>query len=65
MYYDWFLYFNVFYRVLNGELKYGEYEIVFYEKIYGKMLRNMKDLFDNNVNIVAIEWSYEFDYLCY
>lgn len=63
MHYDRSMHFNAFYRVLNGEIIYGEYESESYHKTYGKMPKNVKDLPDNNANMVAIEWSYEPDYL--
>ena len=65
MHYDRSEYFNAFYRVLNGKLEYGEYETESYKKKYGKMPKNIKELPDNNANTVAIEWSYEPDYLRY
>ena len=65
MHYDRSEYFNAFYRVLNGKLEYGEYETESYQKKYGKMPKNIKELPDNNANTVAIEWSYEPDYLRY
>ncbi len=65
MHYDRSIYFNAFYRVLNGEMIYGEYETESYQKKYGKMPKNVKDLPDSNANTVALEWSYEPDYLKY
>ena len=63
MHYNRSIYFNAFYRILNGEMVYGEYETESYTKKYGKMPKNVKDLPDSNANTVAIEWSYEPDYL--
>ncbi len=65
MHYDRSMYFNAFYRVLNGEMVYGEYETESYHKKYGKMPKNLKDLPDCDANTVAMEWSYEPDYLRY
>lgn len=65
MHYDRFTYFNAFYRVLNGKLFYGEYETENYKENYGKIPKNVKNLPDNNANTVAIEWSYDPDYLRY
>lgn len=65
MHYNRSMYVNAFYRVLNGEMVYGEYETESYRKKYGKLPMNLKDLPDNNANTVAIEWSYDPDYLRY
>ena len=65
MHYDRTEYFNAFYRVLHGKLKYGEYETETYSKTYGRMPREIKNLPDNDANTVAMEWSYEPDYLRY
>ena len=65
MHYDKSMYFNAFYRVLNGALVYGEYETESFQKKYGKMPKTVKDLPDNNANTVAMEWSYDPDYLCF
>lgn len=65
MHYNRSMYFNAFYRVLNGGMIYGEYETESYQKKYGKIPKNVKDLPDSNANTVALEWSYEPDYLRY
>lgn len=65
MNYNKSMYFNAFYRVLNGIMIYGEYETESYQCKYGKLPKHIKDLPDNNVNTVAIEWSYDPDYLRY
>lgn len=65
MHYDRSMYFNAFYRVLNGEMVYGEYETESYQTNYGNMPINVKELPDNNANTVAMEWSYDPDYLRY
>ncbi|MCB0668428.1 MAG: hypothetical protein KDC80_21535 [Saprospiraceae bacterium] len=65
MHYDRSMYFNAFYRVLNGEMVYGEYESESYQKKYGKIPENVKDLPDGNANTVALEWSYDPDFLRY
>ncbi len=65
MHYDRSLYLNAFYRVLNGEMVYGEYETESCKRKYGKLPKNVKDLHDGNANTVAVEWSYEPDYLRY
>lgn len=63
MHYNRSMYFNAFYRVLNGEMIYGEYETESYQKKYGKIPKNVQDLPDSNANTVALEWSYDPDYL--
>lgn len=65
MHYNRSMYFNAFYRVLNGEMVYGEYETESYQKKYGKLPKNVKDLTDSDANTVALEWSYDPDYLRY
>lgn len=63
MHYNRSMYFNAFYRVLNKKMVYGEYKTESYQKKYGKLPKNIKDLPDNNANTIALEWSYEPDYL--
>lgn len=63
MFYNRSMYFNAFYRVLNGQMLYGQYYTESYEKEYGKMPKAIKDLHDSDANTVASEWSYDPDYL--
>lgn len=63
MHYNRSNYFNAFYRVVDGDLRYGEYYTESYEKKYGKMSKNLKNLPDNNANTIAMEWSYDPDHL--
>ncbi len=65
MHYNRSMYFNAFYRVLNGEILYGEYETESYDKKYGKLPAEIKDLPDSNANTIASVWSYDPDYLRY
>jgi hypothetical protein len=63
MHYDRSMFFNAFYRILNGEIVYGEYHTESYQKKYGKLPKNLKDLPDNKAYTIASEWSYDPDYL--
>lgn len=65
MYYNRSMYFNAFYRVLDGEMVYGEYYTETYQKKYRKMPKDVEDQLSNNTNNLATEWSYDPHYLRY
>ncbi len=63
MQYERSMYFNAFYRVLNGKLIYGEYQSDTYQIKHGTVPKNIENLPDNNASTIASEWSFDPDHL--